>query len=186
MTLYIKNMVCVRCKMVVEAVLQKLNISYQTIELGWVKLKGDINAKQQQSLNKELQHYQLELMDNSRAIMVERIKTAIIEMLRNDSLETKLKLSVYLSERLGYDYTYLSNTFSEEEGYTIERFFIETRVDRVKELLVYEALTITEIFYRMNYSSVAHLCAQFKKVTGKTPSAFRKASKAKEFIWKKL
>ena len=172
--------------MAVEAVLHKLNVGYQTIELGWVQLDRDISATQRQLLNKELQHYHLELMDDSKAILVERIKTAIIELLSAESIEPNLKLSVYLSSQLGYQYTYLSNTFSEQEGYTIERFYIEKRVERVKELLVYEALTVTEIFYRMNYSSVAHLCLQFKKVTGFTPLAFKKASKAKGFIWKKL
>lgn len=179
-------MVCIRCKMAVESVLQKLNINYQSIELGWVQLDENISAKQQQSLNKELQYYHLELMDNSRNIMVERIKTAIIELLHADYIQTNLKLSVFLRERLGYDYTYLSNTFSEQEGYTIERFYIETRVERVKELMIYEALTVTQIFYKMNYSSVAHLCVQFKKVTGITPSAFKKESKTEAFVWKKI
>jgi AraC-like DNA-binding protein len=172
--------------MAVASVLEKLNIDYKTIELGWVQVVETITVKQQQILNNELQHYQLELMDNNKAILVERIKTAIIEMLHADSMETKFKLSAYLSARLGYDYTYLSNTFSEHEEYTIERFYIEKRVERVKELLVYEDLTLTEIFYKTNYSSVAHLCLQFKKVTGETPSAFKKACSTEAFIWKKL
>jgi AraC-like DNA-binding protein len=178
-------MVCVRCKMAVAAVLQQLQIEYQTIGLGWVELGSNISSAQQQALDEGLRHYQLELMDNNKDIMVERIKTAIIEILHADQMETNLKLSVYLSERLGYDYTYLSNTFSEQEGYTIERFYIETRVERVKELLMYEDFTITEIAYRVNYSNVAHLCLQFKKVTGKTPSEFKKSCRTEAFVWKK-
>lgn len=184
MTIYIKNMVCVRCKMAVQSVLHKLKINFISIELGWVQLAEEIDAKQLEAVDKELQYYHLEIMNNPTSILVEKIKTTIIKMLHADPNHINIKLSAYLTKQLGFDYTYLSNTFSEQEGYTIERFFIENRVDRVKELLVYEDLTVTEIFHRMNYSSVAHLCSQFKKVTGKTPSEFKKLCRTENFIWK--
>lgn len=177
-------MVCVRCKMAVKSVLENLHIQYQSVELGRVQLNDVLTTEQQKNVNTALQFYELELMDNTRKILVERIKTAILELLHNGPGDTR-KLSVYLSESLHYDYTYLANIFSETEGRTIERFYIENRVERVKELLVYESLTVTEIAYKMNYSSVAHLCLQFKKVAGKTPSMFKKLCESDNFVWRK-
>ena len=167
-------MVCVRCKMAVQVVLEKLEIDYQAIEIGKVTLSKDLDSAQQKRLNEALKYYELELMDNKKNILVERIKILITEMFHSPDDEIPLKLTYYLSKRLHHEYTYLANIFSEVEKSTIERFYISTRVQRVKELLVYEGLSIKEISYQLNYSSVSHLCLQFKKVTGQTPSEFKK------------
>jgi AraC-like DNA-binding protein len=168
-------MVSARCKMAVQTVLEELSIKYQTIELGEVKLTSALNAEQQKKLNAALKNYELELMGDKKKVMVERIKTLITETFSTDDTERQLKLSEHLSKTLGSDYTYLANTFSEIAGLTIERFYISARVERVKELLAHEGLSIKEIADQLNYSSVAHLCMQFKKVTGKTPTMFKKS-----------
>lgn len=174
MNIYIKNMVCVRCKMAVQVVLETLEIDYVDIELGKVRLANELNQEQLKKLNQALQHYELELMDNRKTILVERIKLLIMDMLHSADDEIPSKFTEYLSKALHHDYTYLSNIFSDVEKSTIERFYISARVDRVKELLAYERLSIKEISYQLNYSSVSHLCQQFKKVTGQTPSVFKK------------
>lgn len=179
-------MVCIRCKMAVQSVLEGLKISYKEIELGRVNLNGGLNAQQRQQLNASLQHYHLELMDDKKKIIAERIKTLIVELLHVESDAMQLKLSVYLADRLQYDYTYLSNVFSEVEGSTIERFYIVSRIERAKELLIYEGLSITEIASQLNYCNLSHLCLQFKKLTGQTPSEFKKRSEADDFVWRKL
>jgi AraC family transcriptional regulator len=184
MNIYIKNMVCKRCKMAVQSVLEELEIDYLSIELGIVKLAGELSPEQQVKLNKGLKHYELELMDNKKRILVERIKTLIIESFHSSNIEIRLKFSEHLSKSLEYDYTYLANVFSEMEESTIERFYISTRIERVKELIVYEALPIKEIAYQMNFSSVSHLCIQFKKVTGHTPSMFKKLCESQDYVWK--
>lgn len=174
MYLFIKNMVCVRCKMIVQSVLENLDIPFLEIELGKVKLPVEIDADKRKQLDAALNYYKLELMSNSRKILVEKIKLIIIEMFRSGD-NMQLKFSEHLSKSLEYDYTYLSNTFSELEGSTIEKFFIVNKIERVKELLLYEKLSIKEIAYELNYTSVSHLCQQFKKVTGLTPSKFKLA-----------
>ena len=177
-------MVCVRCKMAVQSVLEGLEIVYLTVELGRVKIAGELNSEQQKRLNAALKHYELELMDNKKKILVERIKALIIEMFHSPSDEIRLKFSEYLSKSLHYEYTYMANTFSEMEGSTIEKFYILSRIERVKELLVYESLSIKEIAYQLNYSSVSHLCMQFKKVTGHTPSVFKELCESEELVWR--
>jgi AraC family transcriptional regulator len=184
MIIYIKDMVCVRCKMAVQAVLENLGIRFISIELGRVTLAGPLTQEQQKKLHAGLQLYELELMDDKKKILVERIKTSIIEILHSSSFEVPLKFSEHLSKSLYYDYTYLANIFSEMEGTTIERFYISNRVERVKELLIYEALSIKEIAYRLNYSSESHLSMQFKKVTGNTPSEFKKLCMLKDYVWR--
>jgi AraC family transcriptional regulator len=184
MNIYIKNMVCVRCKMAVQSVLDALDIDYKSVELGVVKLAGELSPEQQKKLNKALNHYELELMDNKKMILVERIKTLIIETFHSSTIDIRLKFSEHLSKKLGYDYTYLANVFSEAEGSTIEKFYILTRTERVKELMVYESMSIKEIAYQMNYSSVSHLCLQFKKVTGQTPTMFKKLCESQDYVWK--
>jgi AraC family transcriptional regulator len=172
MYLFIKNMVCVRCKMIVRSVLENLEIPYLNIELGKVSLPEEISPEKRAQLNTALNYYELELMDNPKKILVERIKLVIAEMFHsNDSMQ--LKFSEHLSRSLQYDYTYLANTFSEMEGSTIEKFFIFKKIERVKELIKYERLSIKEISFQLNYTSVSHLCQQFKKVTGLTPAKFK-------------
>lgn len=177
-------MVCVRCKMAVQSVLERLHIDYLTIELGRVKLAGDITREQQNELNNALLYYQLELMEDRKKILVEQIKVLIIDMFHSSYVDVQVKFSEYLSKSLYYDYTYLANSFSEMEGYTIERFYIVNRIERVKELMVYEALSLTEITYKLNFSSVSHLCLQFKKVTGLTPSMFKKLCESHDYVWR--
>ena len=184
MNIYIKYMVCARCKMAVQAVLEELDINYLSIELGKVKLAAALNREQHQKLSAGLKQYELELMDNKKNILAERIKNLILEMFHSSNREMRLKFSEYLSQRLDYDYTYLANIFSEAEGSTIERFYIMTRIERVKELIVYEQMGIKEIAYHLNYSSMAHFCHQFKKVTGETPAAFRKLCGTPGYTWK--
>ena len=174
MNIYIKNMVCVRCKMAVQAVLENLQIPYTSIELGVAELAGELTAKQLEELRAGLEYYELEIMDNKKSILVERIKHIINERVNSEDLDSPLKFTVYLSETLGYDYTYLSNVFSAAETGSIEKFYITSRIQKVKDLMIYEDMSIKEIASRLNYSSVPHLSMQFKKVTGKTPTEYKK------------
>ncbi len=174
MKLYIKNMVCIRCKMVVKQELKKLSIHHKTIELGEVEVMGELNQQQVVDLKKGLQKFGLELMDDRKSILIERIKKVIIEVIHYTDEPLKVNFSNHLSEKLNYDYTYLANLFSEVEGINIEHYIIIHKIERVKELLVYNELTLKEMSYLMHYSSVAHLCNQFKKITGLSPSHFRK------------
>jgi len=166
-------MVSIRCKMVVKAELDKLGVSYGAVDLGQVELKECLSELQRKQLKAALLKSGLDLMDNKKAIFVERIKNLIIEMVHYADEMPLIKNSEYLSEKLNYDYTYLSNIFSETTGITIEHYIIAHKIERVKELLLYDELSLTEIAYRLNYSSVAHLSKQFKKVTGLTPTYFK-------------
>ena len=174
MFLFIKNMVCVRCKMIVKEILDKHDIPYVDVELGRVEIISGISLLQRDLLDADLRRYELELMDNPKKVLVERIKIAIIESFHSSNGDILLKFSELLSRNLKYDYTYLANTFSEQEGSTIEHFYISQKIERVKELMKYESMTVKEIAYQLNYSSVSHLCKQFKKVTDKTPANFKK------------
>lgn len=178
-------MVCVRCKMAVRTVLDSLNIAYTRIELGKAELTADLSEQQRNELDSALRVYELELMEDKRKILVEKIKTLIIELFHSSEVELDIKFSAHLSRSLQYDYTYLSNVFSELEGSTIEKFYITQRVERVKELMVYEGLSVTEISHHLNFSSASHLCLQFKKVTGQTPSNFKKLCDTEDFVWRK-
>jgi AraC-like DNA-binding protein len=171
--LYIRNMVCIRCKMVVKEELTKLSLKYISVELGEVEIMEDISPVQLEQFRVALLRSGLELMDDRKSILIQRIKTVIIELVHYSEEPLIINLSAYLGEKLQHDYTYLANLFSEVQGTTIEKFFISHKIERVKELLVYDELTLTEIAYTMHYSSVAHLCTQFKKVTGLTPSHFK-------------
>ena len=180
MVVYIKNMVCVRCKMAVQAVLTELDIDYVSIELGKVEFPEKLTPEMLEKLNRGLQHYELELMDNKKSILVEKIKTLIIEFVNSSNDNLPSKFSEFLSRSLNLEYTYLANIFSESEGSTIEKFYILWKIERVKQMLVFDELSIKEISFQLNYSSEAHLCQQFKKVTGETPSMYRKSFKKKE------
>ena len=186
MIIFIKNMVCTRCTLAVENVFKNLDIPYTSVETGRAEITGELTEQQYTSLNSALQYYELELIENKKTILVERIKNLIIKMVHSEDNEPPLKFTAYLTRAMGYDYTYLSNVFSESEGSTIEKFYILNRIERVKELIVYEDLTITEIAFKMNYSSVSHLCLQFKKVTGETPTSFKKLCRLPGYAWKKL
>jgi len=166
-------MVCIRCKMVVKSELERIGVPYTVVELGEVELKERISREQRDELDILLKKSGLELMDDKKSMLIERIKTVIIELIHYSNELPKTKFSEYLSDKLNHDYTYLSNLFSEVQGITIEHFIIAHKIERVKELLVYDELNLTEIAYKLHYSSVAHLSNQFKKVTGLTPSHFK-------------
>jgi AraC-like DNA-binding protein len=166
-------MVSLRCKLVVKETLRQLGLEYVVIELGMVDFFEDITPLQRESLKVALAKSGLELMDNPKAILIERIKNVIIEMVHYSDELPKVNYSDYISEKLQYDYNYLSNLFSEVKGITIQQFIILNKIERVKELLLYGELNLSEISYKMHYSSVAHLSNQFKKVTGLSPSYFK-------------
>ena len=167
-------MVCIRCQMVVKSELEKLGLHYVDVKIGEANIIGEILPEQLEQLDRALRKSGLLLMDNKRSILVEKIKTAIIELVHYTEEQITMNLSDYLSEKLGYDYTYLANLFSEVKGITIEKFYLTHKIEKVKELIIYDELNLTEIAYKMNYSSVAHLSNQFKKFTGLTPSHFKK------------
>jgi AraC-like DNA-binding protein len=159
--------------MVVKSELEKLGLHYTSVELGEAEIREDISPEQMNLLNIALKKTGLELMDDKKSILVEKIKTIIIEQVHYTDDQFKINLSDYLSEKLNHDYTYLSNLFSEVKGTTIEQFYLSHKIEKVKELLVYDELNLTEIAYKLHYSSVAHLSNQFKKITGLTPSHFK-------------
>jgi AraC-like DNA-binding protein len=171
--LYVKNMVCIRCQMVVKAELEKLHLRYMDVKIGEINLFENITPAKLKQLDIALRKSGLELMDSKKKILVEKIKGLIIELVHYTDEQIKVNLSDFLSEKLNYDYTYLANLFSEVKGITIEKFYLTHKIEKVKELIVYDELNLTEIAYKMNYSSVAHLSNQFKKITGLTPSYFK-------------
>ncbi len=173
MKLYIKYMVSIRCKMIVKSELDKLDLLYGAVDLGEVEIHDNITPEQRERLKNALLKFGLELMDDKKSILIEKIKSVIIEMVHYEEELPKARNSDYLREKLHYDYTYLANLFSEATGITIEHYILLHKIERVKELLLYDELSLTEISYRLNYSSVAHLSAQFKKITGLTPSYFK-------------
>jgi len=160
--------------MMVKSELDKLGLHYGVVDLGEVEVKESVTPEQRELLRLALLKSGLELMEDKKAILIEKIKNIIIEMVHYSDEFPKVKNSEYISEKLHLDYTYLANLFSEATGVTIEHFIILHKIERVKELLLYDELNLTEISYRLNYSSVAHLSNQFKKVTGLTPSFFKK------------
>ena len=160
--------------MVVKSELERLGLPYSKIELGEVEITGGITADQHDRLRVALQEAGLELMNDHKEILIARIKAVIVEMVHYANEVPKTNFSTYLSERLNYNYTYLSNLFAEVTGTTIEHFIIAHKVERVKELLIYNELNLTQISYKLNYSSVAHLSNQFRKVTGLTPTSYKK------------
>ena len=166
-------MVSNRCKMAVKEALRKFDLHFIVVDLGEVEIMENISAEQQEQLKADLLDSGLELMDDKRSVLIERIKNVIIEMVHHTDEMIKVNFSDFLSEKLNYDYTYLANLFSEVQGTTIEQFIISHKVERIKELIIYGELNISEIAWKMNYSSVAHLSNQFKKVTGLAPSHFK-------------
>ena len=174
MKLYIKYMVSIRCKMVGKDELKKLGLHYVIVNLGEVEILETLTATQREQLKSSLMESGLELIDDKKAILIEKIKTVITEMVFDTNTSINVNFSVFLAQKLDYDYTYLSNLFSEVVGITIEHYIIAFKIERVKELIVYDDLNLTEISYLLNYSSVAHLSNQFKKVTGLSPSHFKR------------
>jgi len=166
-------MVCIRCKMVVKEELKKLGLHYIIVDLGEAEILENITEEQKELFKEALLKSGLELMDDKKSVLIQQIKNIIIELVHYSEEPLSVNLSEYLHQKLNHNYTYLANLFTEVQGTTIEKYFIHHKIERVKELLVYNELNLTEISYLMHYSSVAHLSAQFKKITGLTPSHFK-------------
>jgi YesN/AraC family two-component response regulator len=173
MKIFIKNMVCIRCKMLVREELKKLGIPFTSVEIGEVELTGPITQEQRDKFSAALSAAGLELINDKKNILVEKVKNVIVELVHESDEQPKVNYSQYISKKLDHDYTYLANLFSKEQGTTIEKFIIIHKIERVKQLLMYNEMNLTEIAYKLNYSSVAHLSNQFKKVTRLTPSYFK-------------
>ena len=167
-------MVSLRCKMIVKEELKHLGLNFVIVDLGMVEILEDITPLQREQLKINLLHSGLELLEDKKSILIDKIINVIIEMIHYADELPQETYSEYISSKLGYDYTYLSNIFSEVKGITIQQFIIIHKIERVKELLLYDELNLTEISYLLHYSSVAHLSNQFKKVTGLSPSFFKK------------
>jgi len=180
MKLYIKYMVSLRCKMLVKDELKKLGINYVSIELGIAEIQEEITNEKRERLRERLKKSGLELVDDQKNILVEKIQSVIIEMIHSTDHYPKVNDSDYISRELGYDYNYLSNTFSEIKGITIQQYIIMHKIEKTKEMLLYDELTLTEIAYKLHYSSVAHLSNQFKKITGLTPTYFKEVKEKKQ------
>jgi AraC-like DNA-binding protein len=179
MKLYIKYMVSNRCKLAVKDELKKLGLHYIMVELGEVEIMEDLSDEARESVKTALLSEGFELMDDKRSVLIEKIKNSVIEMIYHSNEIIKIKFSHYLSRKLNYNYTYLANLFSEVQGITIEQFIISHKIEKIKELLIYGELSISEIAWKLNYSSVAHLSNQFKKIAGLTPSHFKQLKEKK-------
>jgi len=166
-------MVCIRCQIAVKSELENLGLHHTRVELGETEIMEELSPAQWNTLSASMKNIGLELLDDKKNIMVEKIKTIIIELVHFNDEQIKTNLSDYLAEKLNHNYTYLSNLFSEVKGITIEKYYLSNKIERVKELLVYDDLNLTEIAWKLHYSSVAHLSNQFKKMTGLTPSHFK-------------
>ena len=176
---FIKNMVCDRCILAVKNELDRLGLKAENVILGEAILTQEPSPQELKELQKALEALGFERMDDKKSKIIEKIKSTIIQTIQSNDGDMKTNLSLLISETLGMDYTYLSNLFSEVEGTTIEKYFIAQRIEKVKELLVYDELSLNEIAYRLHYSSAAYLSNQFKKVTGLTPGHFKKIKEEK-------
>ena len=173
MKFYIKNMVCSRCKMVVRQQFEKAGLQPLSVELGEIELSEDPDKQTLAELDTELRHLGFEIIDDRKSRIIEHIKTAVISLVHHQSGQLQINLSSHLSQQLHYDYGYLSNLFSEVEGSTIEKYYIAQKIEKIKELMMYDELTLSQIANQMGYSSVAYLSAQFKKQTGLTPTFYK-------------
>jgi AraC-like DNA-binding protein len=173
-------MVSLRCKMMVQEELKKVGLQYVVIDLGTVEILEDITQEQHEELKKNLLVSGLELLDNKKSILIEKIKNVITEMIHYSDELPKMNYSDYISEKLNHDYTYLANIFSEVKGITIQQFIIINKIERVKELLLYDELNLSEIAFKLHYSSGAHLSNQFKKITGLSPSFYKQLKKKRK------
>lgn len=172
-TLFIKNMVCNRCINVVQNELEKLGLEVKHIKLGEVTLANELTSDEKYAVENSLISFGFQIIDDKKSRIIEKIKNTIIDLVHHQNNNIKNNLSDILSDTLHHDYNYLSNLFSEVEGTTIEKYFIAQKIEKVKELLVYDELTLSEIALRLNYSSISYLSNQFRKVTGLTPSHFK-------------
>ncbi len=173
-TIHVKNMVCDRCIMVVKDILHQEGLEAADVQLGRVVLQAPLDEDGRMRLRKALERYGFELLDDKRQRIIEQIKVAVIELVHQPAMPDRVNLSQYLTAKIGRDYSMLSKLFSEAKGMSIEKYYIAQKTERAKELLVYDELTVSEIAYRLNYSSVAHFSAQFRSITGLSPSQFKK------------
>lgn len=173
MKIYIKNMVCNRCILAVMNILNELGIPYNYVDLGEADLKSEITSIQIQNLSEKLSEIGFSIINDRKSKIIESIKNSLIDLIHHSEEQVKVNISDYLSDKLNLEYNYLSNLFSEIEGTTIEKYYIAQRIEKVKELIVYDELSLNEIAFQLGYSSVAYLSNQFKKVTGLTPSHFK-------------
>lgn len=180
MKLYIKYMVSLRCKLMVKEELKKLGLHDVSVDLGMIEIRETITPEQHEELKINLLKSGLELLDDKKGILIDKVKNVIIEMIHYSDEVPKTNYSDFISKKLGLDYTYLSNIFSEVKGVTIQQFIISHKIERVKELLLYNELNLTEIAWKLHYSSVAHLSNQFKKVTGLSPSFYKKLKQKRD------
>lgn len=185
-TVYIKNMVCNRCILVVKQELEKLNLVANSIVLGEMQLKKEPSVKQLAQLKQNLETLGFQVLDDSRKKLIEKIKNIVIEHVHHGSINVQHNFSEILSKNLNKDYSYLSGLFSEVESITIEKYIINQKIEKAKELIIYNEMNVSEIAIQLGYSSVAHLSAQFKKVTGLTPSHFKKVGGIKRIPLDKL
>ena len=176
-------MVCPRCILAVSQILEELHITYKTIKLGEVKLVSILNESEKESLSKKLQNSGFSLIDDRKSQLIEQMKNLVVDKIHHSSEDLDVKWADYISENIHLDYKYLSSLFSSVESITFEQYIINQKIERIKELLVYDELTLSEIAFKMNYSSVAYLSNQFKKTTGMTPSQFKKSiDKNRKFL----
>jgi YesN/AraC family two-component response regulator len=166
--------------MVVKAAAEELNIPYSAVDLGFIEIDEKLSESVLEKFKAKLLKSGLEILDDKKSILIEKIKNVVIEMVHYADEFPKVNFSTYLSEKLGYDYTYLSNLFTEVKGTTIQEFVILHKIEKAKELIMYNEMSIADIAYTLNYSSAAHFSTQFKKVTGLTPSFFKKLKKQRE------
>jgi len=179
MQFVIKNMVCNRCIMAVQNIFEDLGYHPTSITLGEVEIATEMPSADLEKLNESLVNFGFEIIDDSKSLLIEKIKTVVIDMVHYKADSVRVNYSTYIESKLNRDYTYLSNLFSEVTGVTIEKYIINQKVERVKELLVYDELSLSEIAFEMGYSSATHLSGQFKKVTGLTPGHFRQVKENK-------
>jgi YesN/AraC family two-component response regulator len=174
MKIYVKNMACESCKIVLKDALEELDITPVKVELGEVETKEDLTTEEKEKLNSIIKKAGLELLEKKQGVIIEKIRKEIIDYVYNTEEKPLLSFSVLLGEKLNHSYTYLANVFSEVEATTIEQYLISLKIERIKELIILEEYTLSEIAYKLHYSSVAHLSNQFKKITGLSPSHFKK------------
>ena len=186
MKLYVKNMACLSCKVVIKDALEELDIQPVKVELGEIETKEDLSEKEKKLLNSKIKTVGLELLENKQGLLIEKIRKAVVDYVYHSEEKENINFSQLLSKKLHYSYGYLANFFSEVEANTIERFVISMKVERIKEMIMFEEFTLTEIAYKLHYSSVAHLSSQFKKVTGLTPSHFKSLKKKRRIAIQNL
>lgn len=186
MKLYVKNMACLSCTVVVKEALEEMKIQPIKVELGEIETKEDLTDIEKQKLNDKIKKVGLELLESKQGAIIERIRKVAVEYVYHTEEKLITNFSDYLSQKLNYSYTYLSNLFSEIEVSTIEQYVIAMKIERIKELIMFDDMTLTEISYKLHYSSVAHLSAQFKKGTGLTPTHFKRLKKKRRIAIQNL